>query len=44
MTARLARVPALTHTVTRVVSFELMESRLQRTGARYSVVKEFALS
>lgn len=42
--ARFARVPALTEAVTRVGSFELMESRLARTGATYSVVKEFALS
>ena len=41
--SRLTRVPALTEAVTRVVGFELMESRLQRTGAVYSVVKEFAL-
>lgn len=41
--SRLARVPPLTEAVTRVVSFDLMESRLQRTGAVYSVVKEFAL-
>jgi 2'-5' RNA ligase len=41
---RFARVPALTEVVTRVDSFELMESRLARTGAAYSVVKEFALS
>ena len=43
VTSQLARVPALTEAVTRVVSFDLMESRLQRTGAVYSVVKEFAL-
>ncbi len=42
--ARFARVPALTGAVTRVDKFELMESRLARTGATYSVVKEFALS
>jgi len=34
----------LTEAVTRVDKFELMESRLARTGATYSVVKEFALS
>ena len=44
VSARFARVPALTEAVTRVDSFELMESRLARTGATYSVVKEFALS
>ena len=44
VTSRLAAVPALTDAVTRVDSFELMESRLQRTGAAYSVVKEFALA
>jgi 2'-5' RNA ligase len=42
--ARFARVPALTEAVTLVDRFELMESRLARTGATYSVVKEFALS
>jgi len=42
--ARLERVPALTEAVTRVDTFELMESRLSRTGATYSVVKEFALA
>jgi 2'-5' RNA ligase len=41
--SRLARIPALTDAVTRVDRFELMESHLQRTGAVYSVVKEFAL-
>ena len=41
---RFPRVPALTEAVTRVDKFELMESRLARTGATYSVVKEFALS
>ena len=41
---RLARVPPLTHPVHRVSSFDLMESRLARTGAEYSVVKEFALA
>ena len=41
---RFPRVPALTQAVTRVDKFELMESRLARTGATYSVVKEFALS
>jgi 2'-5' RNA ligase len=44
VTARFARVPALTEAVTRVDSFELMESHLARTGATYSLVKEFALS
>ncbi|HET6349246.1 MAG TPA: RNA 2',3'-cyclic phosphodiesterase [Candidatus Krumholzibacteria bacterium] len=43
VSARLARVPALTAPVTRVAGFELVESRLQRTGAVYSTVKEFAL-
>jgi 2'-5' RNA ligase len=42
--SRLPLVPPLTDAVTRVDSFELMESRLQRTGAVYSVVKEFALA
>jgi len=42
--ARLALVPALTQAVTRVDNFELVESRLQRTGAVYSPVKEFALA
>jgi RNA 2',3'-cyclic 3'-phosphodiesterase len=42
--ARFGRVSPLTEAVTRVDSFELMESRLARTGATYSVVKEFALS
>jgi len=40
----LESVPALTRAVTRVDSFELMESRLQRIGALYKVVKEFALA
>ena len=44
MVARFTGVPALTEAVTRVDTFELMESRLARTGATYSVVKEFALS
>ncbi|HKW15024.1 MAG TPA: RNA 2',3'-cyclic phosphodiesterase [Candidatus Krumholzibacteria bacterium] len=44
MTTRLAAVPALAQAVAGVHSFELMESRLARTGATYSVVKEFALS
>jgi 2'-5' RNA ligase len=44
ISSRLARVPRLPEAVIRVDSFELMESRLQRTGAVYSVVKEFALS
>lgn len=39
----LAQVPALPHPVTRVSTFDLMESRLARAGARYSVVKRFAL-
>jgi 2'-5' RNA ligase len=42
--SRLTTVPALTEAVTRVHSFDVMESRLQRTGAVYSVVKEFALA
>lgn len=42
--ARFARVSPLTEAVTRVSSFDLVESRLQRTGAVYSVVKEFALA
>jgi RNA 2',3'-cyclic 3'-phosphodiesterase len=41
--AHFARVPALTQAVTRVDSFDLVESRLARTGAVYSVVKEFAM-
>jgi 2'-5' RNA ligase len=41
---RLALVPPLSHPVTRVSTFDLMESRLSRTGARYSVVKQFALA
>ncbi len=36
-------VPPLSHPVTRVASFDLMESRLGRTGAQYSTVKRFAL-
>jgi 2'-5' RNA ligase len=40
---RLALAPPLSHPVTRVSTFDLMESRLGRTGARYSVVKQFAL-
>ena len=44
VSSRLALVPALTEVITRVDRFELMESRLQRTGAVYSVVKEFALA
>jgi 2'-5' RNA ligase len=42
--AQLASVPALDTPVTRVSTFELMESRLGRAGAQYSVVKQFALS
>jgi 2'-5' RNA ligase len=42
--ARFARVSPLTEAVTRVDSFHLMESRLARTGATYSGVKEFALA
>lgn len=38
-----ALVPPLSHPVTRVSAFDLVESRLGRTGARYSVVKRFAL-
>jgi 2'-5' RNA ligase len=41
--AALAAIPPLSHPVTRVASFDLMESRLERTGAQYSVVKKFAL-
>jgi 2'-5' RNA ligase len=41
---RLALVPALTHPVTRVVAFDLMASRLGRTGASYSTVKRFAMA
>lgn len=41
---RLARVSPLTGVSSGVHSFELMESRLARTGAMYSVVKEFALA
>ena len=40
---QLSLVPALSHPASRVSSFELMESRLGRTGAHYSVVKKFAL-
>ncbi len=40
---KLSLVPALSHAASRVTSFELMESRLGRTGAQYSVVKKFAL-
>lgn len=40
---RLSLVPALSHPASRVSSFDLMESRLGRTGAQYSVVKKFAL-
>jgi len=42
--SRLASVPALSPAVTHVDVFHLMESRLQRAGAAYSVVKEFALA
>ncbi len=42
--AKLALVPALTDAVTRVDGFALVESRLSRTGAEYSTVKEFAFS
>jgi 2'-5' RNA ligase len=41
---RLVLVPALTDAVTRVDGFALVESRLWRTGAEYSVVKQFAFS
>lgn len=41
---RFARVPPLSGARSGVSTFELMESRLARTGATYSVVKEFALS
>jgi 2'-5' RNA ligase len=44
ISTRLTSVPALADAVTGVHIFELMESRLARTGATYSVVKEFALS
>ncbi len=40
----LTMVPPLSRIVTRVSSFELMESRLGRTGASYSVVKRFAMA
>ncbi len=40
---RLSLVPALSHPASRVSSFDLMESRLGRTGAQYSTVKKFAL-
>lgn len=43
ITDLLAVVPPLSHPVTRVSTFDLMESRLGRTGAQYSVVKRFAL-
>lgn len=43
ITNLLGAVPPLSHPVTRVVAFDLMESRLGRTGAHYSVVKRFAL-
>lgn len=39
-----ARVSPLSGAGSGVYRFELMESRLARTGATYSVVKEFALS
>jgi 2'-5' RNA ligase len=41
--AMLEAVPPLSHPVTRVASFDLMESRLGRTGATYSTVKRFAM-
>lgn len=41
--AALAVVPPLSHPAARVSSFDLMESRLGRTGASYSTVKRFAL-
>lgn len=44
ISSRLALVPALTAPVTHVDRFDLVESRLRRTGAVYSVVKEFALA
>jgi len=44
LATRFARVSPLTGAVTRVDSFDLIESRLARTGATYSVVKEFALA
>jgi RNA 2',3'-cyclic 3'-phosphodiesterase len=43
LTDALASVPPLSHPVTRVSAFDLVESRLGRTGARYSTVKRFAL-
>jgi 2'-5' RNA ligase len=42
--ARFARVPPLSGAGSGVDNFDLMESRLARTGATYTVVKEFALS
>jgi 2'-5' RNA ligase len=44
VTAKLALVPPLSDAVTRVDGFALVESRLSRTGAEYSTVKEFAFS
>jgi 2'-5' RNA ligase len=44
VTAQLGLVPPLPDAVTRVDGFALVESRLSRTGAEYSTVKEFALS
>lgn len=43
LTDALASVPPLSHPVSRVSAFDLVESRLGRTGARYSTVKRFAL-
>lgn len=43
LAARLGTVPPVVAPVHHVHSFELMESRLSRSGAQYSVVKEFAL-
>ena len=42
--SQLGMVRPLTDAVSRVDGFVLMQSRLRRTGAEYSVVKEFALS
>jgi 2'-5' RNA ligase len=41
--SRLADAPPLPRRVFRVASFELMESRLGRSGATYSVVRRFPL-
>ncbi len=44
VTSRLAAVPALPRRMVRIASFELMESRLARSGATYSVVRRFPLA